>query len=152
MTATVMHMKQLVVCIAFLVVGCSTEKTSVEKQARTSDSHSEAELAEVLTAGSWVKDLGEGPFSERWVYRFYNDGTYTQQIFTDFTSSPVQGEWELSRTNVASQKLTLFGLESGEYYWLGEESFVRYNRRTDSLVVTGPRYVGEQRLRHETKE
>ncbi len=166
MILVVMHMKQFVVCIAILAVGCSAESGSVNSPSTTPDSLTEvapgkhsssasradAELSEILTTGGWVRDLGTGPFLEQWVYHFYKDGTYTQQIVSDFESAPVQGKWKLTRLDDASERLTLFGLESGNYYWLGEESFVRYDRETDSLVVTGPRYDGEQALRHEIQE
>lgn len=158
--------QQLVICLVGLALGCSPRsdidikdpksretqsKGDLDSQAKSS-ARPGIELLPVLTNGTWIKDLGEGAFLEQWVYRFNEDGTYTQQIISDFSSSPVTGKWKLTKTDDQTYQLALSNLETGEYYWLGEQSFVRYDRKSDSLVITGPRYDGEQLLRHRSDD
>lgn len=159
-------MKKILTLIVSLSIGCGCDQSPRNQEpsqtkpeltvsthdGSSSNSRQVNKLAAVLTTGQWVKDLGEGPFFEQWVFRFYRDETYTQQIFSDFTSSPIKGKWKLEPSNAPLPKLTLSDLEAGKHYILGGETFVRYDREKDLLVVTGPRYVGEQTLRHEQTE
>ena len=109
-----------------------------------------ADLYAVLTTGKWVKDLGSGPWSEAYVYAFAKDGTYTSKLITDHTTPTVTGRWELAKGENGKVHLRLKDQKEREsYYWLYEDSVVRYDKEEDALVVSGERYAGEPRLRHE---
>jgi hypothetical protein len=165
-SSVVLHMKKIITLIACLTIGCTTDEAPNIGVPSNADSRSTwpsengvdensraiQQLRDVLTRGQWVKDLGEGAFSEQWVFRFYPDGTYSQQIFSDFTSRPIMGKWKLTPSNETLSELTLSDLESGEHYILAGQTFVRYDHENDLLVATGPRFDREQTLRHEHTE
>ena len=65
---------------------------------------------------------------------------------TDFNTPIVTGKWELRRDASGSVRLRLYDQkEKKEFYWLGEDSIVRYDQRTDSLLISGDHYSGEPR-------
>jgi hypothetical protein len=94
--------------------------------------------------------LGQGPSREQYVYTFAPDGSYTSKLLTDHGTPTVTGRWELTRGADGLSRLRLSD-QNGQkdYYWLGQESVVRIDEATGDLIVSGPRYFGEQRLRHE---
>lgn len=108
------------------------------------------DLAGILVSGQWVKDLGAPPLQiEQHVYSFAREGTYTYKLVTDHDTPTVTGRWELAMGKNGTVMLRL-SEQNGQkdYYWLGEESVVRYEPKKDVLLISGKRYVGEQSLRH----
>jgi len=111
----------------------------------------QAELRSVLTSGRWVRDLGSGGQAEHYVYTFDKDGSYTSKLLTDHTTPIVKGRWQLVVGEDGKMHLQLSDQVGKErYYWLGQDSMLSHDRKNDELVVSGPQYDGEQRLRHET--
>lgn len=106
-----------------------------------------AELRQRITQGRWTRRLAN---QDRYVYTFAPDGTYANQLHSDFGAAPVAGRWDLKRDASGNDRLLLQGHEpQGDYYWLGPDSVIRFDDATGDLLVSGSRYVGEQRLRHE---
>ena len=110
-----------------------------------------AELRAVLTDSAWVIDLGSGALAEHYVYVFKEDGSYGNQLVSDYDCPPVTGQWTLSVREDGKVILRLSG-HSGQpdYYCLQELSEIRYDEVTDQLFVSGDSYVGEVPLRHDT--
>ena len=108
------------------------------------------DLSAMLTSGKWIKDLGSGPEHEEYVYTFAKDGTYTSKLITDHGTPTIKGRWELVEDKAGKVHLQLSDqVGQDKYYWLGQDSVIRYDKGNDELFVSGERYVGEQRLRHE---
>ncbi len=107
------------------------------------------DLAAILVSGQWVKDHGTPPLQDQHVYTFAKDGTYTYKLVTDHTTPTVTGRWELAAGKDGKVLLRLKDQKGQkDYYWLAEESVVRYDPKKDVLLVSGGRYDGEQPLRH----
>lgn len=115
--------------------------------ARTEDPAKD--LAVILVSGTWVKDHGTPPLQDQHVYTFTKDGRYTYKLVTDHTTPTVSGSWVLA-TGKDGKALLRLNDQQGQkaYYWLAQESIVRYDPRKDVLLVSGERYDGEQPLRH----
>jgi hypothetical protein len=112
------------------------------------------DLAAVLVSGQWVKDLGAPPLQqEQHVYTFATDGTYTYKLVTDHNTPTVTGRWELTMGKNGKVLLRLKDQKGQkDYYWLREESVVRYDPKKDVVLVSGEPYVGEQALSHVKEE
>lgn len=107
------------------------------------------DLAAVLVSGQWVKDHGTPPLQDQHVYTFDTDRTYTYKLVTDHATPTVTGRWKLAAGKDGKVLLRLKDQKGKkDYYWLAEESIVRYDPKKDLLLVSGGRYDGEQPLRH----
>jgi hypothetical protein len=127
-----------------------TPKAEQEKPKAGRADHPVKDLAKILVSGQWVKDQGEPPLLlERHVYTFARDGHYTYKLVTDHNTPTVTGRWELAAGKDGKVLLRLKEQKGQkDYYWLGQESSVRYDPKMDVLLVSGNRYFGEQSLRH----
>jgi hypothetical protein len=112
------------------------------------------ELAAILASGQWVKDLGTPPLLvDQHVYTFAKDGSYTYKRVTDHNTPTVTGRWELAAGKDGKILLRLKDQKGQkDYYWLAQETVVRYDRKKDVLLVSGERYDGEQPLRRVKSE
>lgn len=104
------------------------------------------DLTAILVSGQWVKDHGTPPLHDQHVYTFAKDGRFTYKLVTDHNTPLVTGRWELAAAKDGKVMLRL--KDQKDYYWLAEESAVRYDPKKDVLLVSGGRYDGEQPLRH----
>jgi len=103
---------------------------------------------EALTAGSWTRELGGPgpPFgSDRLVFTFANDGTYTSQLFTDYPVDPISGEWRVSE-DLEGRFHLLLSNKTAQYYFLPQQCLIAYEKQSDSLLVSGGSLVGTQKL------
>jgi hypothetical protein len=107
------------------------------------------DLEAILVSGQWVKDHGTPPLQDQHVYTFAKDGSYTYKLVTDHTTPTVNGRWELVAGKDGKIRLRLKDQKGQkDYYWLAQESIVRYDPKKDVLLVSGERYDGEVPLRH----
>lgn len=106
------------------------------------------ELAEKLTQGAWTRYLGQ-PLIEGYTYRFAADGTYTVIVCTDHNVPERSGRWRLEQDSAGRSHLLLKPVV-GDCYWLQCDSIVRFDEALDRLIVSGPPYVGEQQLLHQS--
>jgi hypothetical protein len=108
------------------------------------------DLRRRLIVGRWVRDLSDRDGQNLYVYTFAPDGAYSNQLITDYQPAPVTGRWELKRDDSGKDHLLLHGHDGArDYDWLGHDSIVRFDDTAGDLLVSGPKYDGEQRLRHQ---
>ncbi|NBB95864.1 MAG: hypothetical protein GVY16_09010 [Planctomycetes bacterium] len=102
-------------------------------------------LRRIIIEDAWVKTLGAGPMTERIVYRFLPTSEYRKDIESDYESPSEIGHWKLSLDDQGRVHLLLDSPQE-QPYWLGSDSIIEYDPETDSLLVSGSRYVGKQPL------
>jgi hypothetical protein len=126
------------------------DKKPEDKEKRESQKEVDDLLA-VLTSGSWAKQLGNPKMPERCVYTFAKDGTYKSALITDHTPPTTAGRWNLStgKSGEVHLQLKVDKADEAKYAWLGEDSVIRYDRKRDVVVISGPGYAGEQMLMRE---
>ena len=103
------------------------------------------ELLSALTSGSWVRTMGEPLLETTIVYTFSKDGIYKKEVITDYPIEPEEGHWTLTTEGDGKTHLILKN-ETDRFYWLPRESFVEYDKKTDSLLFSGFNIVGTQKL------
>ncbi len=104
-----------------------------------------------LTSDQWVKDLGGKRQPELYVYAFSKNGSYKFQLFTDYGTEPLVGEWRLTRSKDGKTHLVLAN-QRKRYYWLPQDSVIQYDKNKDVLLLSGEKYVGVQQLRRQKVE
>ncbi len=104
------------------------------------------DLTRNLTSDSWVKVLGAEGQSEQYVYTFSKDGHYTSKLITDFNTQPLMGQWRLTRGKDGKTHLILTNAQQ-TYYWLQQDSIIRYDKTQDVMLISGEKYVGVQQPR-----
>jgi hypothetical protein len=148
-------MKTVIVIVVWLLivnslVSCSAANavgTRVGAEAVQTSQASPAisDVSSHLTSDDWGHSDGEGPFTTTFLYTFAGDGTYSLQILTDVTTDPEKGEWRLTSDDEGHVHLILRN-RTGKYYWLPQDCIIRYDKSTDSMLVSGGQFRGTQKL------
>ena len=109
---------------------------------------SDRKIEQILVEGSWTISLGQEGLPSDWVYKFFPDGNYTQQLYTDTFTKPSSGKWRIvpegNKNKLIHEPLD----NSKRCYWLPCEVFVEYDSASDELLVSGANLVGAPRLKH----
>jgi hypothetical protein len=136
-----------VLSLTFVLVPTALAQDREKPQARPADRVKG--VAEVLVSGQWVKDIGKPPLQDQHVYTFAKDGHYTYKLVTDHNTPTVTGRWEVAAGKDGKVHLRLKDQKGQkDYYWLRQETVVRYDPKKDVLLISGEQYDGEQPLRH----
>jgi hypothetical protein len=133
--------------LAAIQFGCT--EAAIDKAAQnekaTPNASVSKELLSALTSGSWVKTTGEPLLEETFVYTFSKDGTYKRIFITDYPVEPEEGHWTMTVDGDRKTHLILKN-ETERYYWLPRESFIEYDKKTNSLLFSGFNLVDTQKL------
>ena len=119
--------------LAAIQFGCSEAASDNAAQSNkpTPQPLVSTELLSALTTASWVRTEGEPLLETTYVYTFSKDGIYKSEVITDYPIKPEEGHWTLTTDGDGKTHLILKN-ETGKYYWLPRESFVEYDKKTDS--------------------
>ena len=134
-----------VCCLAGCEDHPSSSNTATTPPDQDSPQQRLAYLQEIIIQDAWVKTLGAGPMTERIVYRFLPTGEYRKDTESDYESPTETGRWKLSLDDQGRVHLLLTSPQD-QPYWLGSDSIIEYDADGDSLLISGPRYVGKPPL------
>jgi hypothetical protein len=124
-------------------VGAEAMQTSQESPAIS-------DISSHLTTNIWEYSEGELPFITTFLYTFASDGTYKLQIFSDVELDPYIGEWRLTLDSEGKVHLILKN-KFAMYHVPPQDSIIRYEKETNSMLVSGGNLDGTLKLQSRGK-